>query len=278
MTKILEKVDLSENVVKMVLDAPAIAKKRKAGQFIVLKIDEKGERIPLTTVDCDPEKGTLTIIFQVVGKTTAKLATLKAGDELMDLQGPMGRPTHLEGIKNAVCVGGGVGVGVVYPIGAALKKLGAKVTSIIGSRNKELLILEEEMKGISDNLIVTTDDGSYGIHGFVSDALKTLIDSGEKIDEVFAIGPVPMMKAIAAVTKPYGIKTTVSLNSIMVDATGMCGACRVAVGGETKFACVDGPEFDGHAVDFDLLASRLRMYMTQEKESMDNYRCECHGK
>ncbi|OPY87537.1 MAG: Dihydroorotate dehydrogenase B (NAD(+)), electron transfer subunit [Syntrophus sp. PtaU1.Bin208] len=278
MTKILEKVDLSENVVKMVLDAPAIAKKRKAGQFIVLKIDEKGERIPLTTVDADPEKGTLTIIFQVVGKTTAKLATLKAGDELMDLQGPMGRPTHLEGIKNAVCVGGGVGVGVVYPIGAALKKLGAKVTSIIGSRNKELLILEDEMKGISDNLIVTTDDGSYGVHGFVSDALKALIDSGEKIDEVFAIGPVPMMKAVAAVTKPYGIKTTVSLNSIMVDATGMCGACRVAVGGETKFACVDGPEFDGHAVDFDLLASRLRMYMTQEKESMDNYRCECHGK
>jgi len=278
LTKILEKVDLSENVVKMVLDAPAIAKKRKAGQFIVLKIDEKGERIPLTTVDADPEKGTLTIIFQVVGKTTAKLATMKAGDELMDLQGPMGRPTHLEGVKNAVCVGGGVGVGVVYPIGAALKKQGAKVTSIIGARNKELLILEEEMKGISDNLIVTTDDGSYGIHGFVSDALKTLIESGEKLDEVFAIGPVPMMKAVAAVTKNYGIKTTVSLNSIMVDATGMCGACRVAVGGETKFACVDGPEFDGHAVDFDLLASRLRMYMTQEKESMDNYRCECHGK
>jgi ferredoxin/flavodoxin---NADP+ reductase len=278
LSKILEKVDLSENVVKMVLDAPAIAKKRQAGQFIVLKIDEKGERIPLTTVDADPEKGTLTIIFQVVGKTTAKLATLKAGDELMDLQGPMGRPTHLEGIKNAVCVGGGVGVGVVYPIAAALKKQGSTVTSIIGSRNKELLILEDEMKGVSDKLIVTTDDGSYGIHGFVSDALKNLIDSGEKIDEVFAIGPVPMMKAVAAVTRNYGIKTTVSLNSIMVDATGMCGACRVAVGGETKFACVDGPEFDGHAVDFDLLASRLRMYMTEEKESMDNYRCECHGK
>jgi len=278
LTKILEKVDLSENVVKMVLDVPEIARKRRAGQFVVLKVDEKGERIPLTTVDADPEKGTLTIIFQVVGKTTAKLATMKAGDEIMDVQGPLGNPTHLEGVKNGVCVGGGVGVGVVYPIAAALKKQGAKVTSIIGARCKDLLILEKEMKGVSDELIVTTDDGSYGIHGFVSDALKDLIESGEKIDEVFAIGPVPMMKAIVGVTRNYGIKTTVSLNSIMVDATGMCGACRVAVGGETKFACVDGPEFDGFAVDFDLLASRLRMYMTQEKESLENYRCECHGK
>ena len=262
----------------MVLDAPAIAKKRRAGQFIILKIDEKGERVPLTIVDSDEQKGTITIIFQVVGKTTAALAKMKAGEALMDLQGPLGNPTEIENFGHVVCIGGGVGVGVVYPLAAALKKAGNRVTSIIGARNKSLLILEEEMKKVSDKLIVATDDGSYGFHGFVSAVLQNLIDSKEKIDRVYAIGPVPMMRVLCDVTKPYTIPTIVSLNSIMVDATGMCGACRVAVGGQTKFTCVDGPEFDGHQVDFAQLTNRLRMYCTQEKEAFEAHRCQCHGK
>jgi ferredoxin--NADP+ reductase len=277
-SKIIEKQDLSENVVRMVLEAPSIAKKRRAGQFIILKIDEKGERIPLTIVDSDEGKGTITIIFQVVGKTTAVLAGMKAGQELMDLQGPLGNPTEIENFGHVVCIGGGVGVGVVYPLAAALKKAGNRVTSIIGARTKSLLILEEEMKKVSDQLIVATDDGSYGFHGFVSAVLQNLIDSKEKIDRVYAIGPVPMMRVLCGVTKPYEIPTIVSLNSIMVDATGMCGACRVSVGGKTKFTCVDGPEFDGHEVDFAQLTNRLRMYQTQEKQSHENHRCQCHGK
>ena len=278
MNPIIEKQDLSENVVRMVLAAPDIARKRRAGQFVILKMDEKGERIPLTIVDSDEKAGTLTIIFQVVGKSTAALAAMKAGDVLTDLQGPLGNPTEIENFGHVVCIGGGVGVGVVYPLAAALKKAGNNVTSIIGARNKSLLILEEEMKKVSDRLIVATDDGSYGFHGFVSVVLQNLIDAKEKIDRVYAIGPVPMMRVLCNVTKPHGIKTIVSLNSIMVDATGMCGACRVSVGGKTKFTCVDGPEFDGHQVDFELLANRLRMYQTQEKQSMEAYRCQCHGK
>lgn len=277
MNRIIEKTDLSENVVKMVIDAPAIAAKRKAGQFIILKIDEKGERIPLTIVDSNAGSGTVTIIFQIVGKTTAMLAALKAGEVIRDVQGPLGNATEIDNFGTVVCVGGGVGVGVVYPIAVALKQAGNKVISIIGSRTKDLLILEEETKQVSDRLIVTTDDGTYGFHGFVSQALQNLIDAGEKIDKVFAIGPVPMMRVVCNVTRPYGIQTVVSLNSIMVDATGMCGACRVSVGGETKFTCVDGPEFDGHQVDFALLTNRLRMYAGQEKQSFDQYRCECHG-
>ena len=275
---IIEKQDLSENVIRMVLAAPEIARKRRAGQFVILKMDEKGERIPLTIVDSDEKTGTLTIIFQVVGKSTAALACLKAGDALLDLQGPLGNPTEIENFGHVVCIGGGVGVGVVYPLAAALKKAGNNVTSIIGSRTKSLLILEEEMKKVSDRLIVATDDGSYGFHGFVSAVLQNLIDAKEKIDRVYAIGPVPMMRVLCNVTKPHGIPTVVSLNSIMVDATGMCGACRVSVGGKTKFTCVDGPEFDGHQVDFELLANRLRMYASQEKQSMEAYRCQCHGK
>jgi ferredoxin/flavodoxin---NADP+ reductase len=275
---IIEKQDLSENVVRMVIAAPDIARKRLAGQFVILKMDEKGERIPLTIVDSDEKAGTLTIIFQVVGKSTAALAAMKAGDVLTDLQGPLGNPTEIENFGHVVCIGGGVGVGVVYPLAAALKKAGNRVTSIIGARNKPLLILEEEMKKVSDRLIVATDDGSYGFHGFVSVVLQNLIDAKEKIDRVYAIGPVPMMRVLCNVTKPHGIPTVVSLNSIMVDATGMCGACRVSVNGKTKFTCVDGPEFDGHQVDFELLANRLRMYQTQEKQSMEAYRCQCHGK
>ena len=277
MNRIFEKTELSENVVRMVLEAPAIARKRKAGQFVVLIMDEKGERIPLTIVDSDPGQGTITIIFQVVGKTTSAMSAMKAGDAFRDVQGPLGNPTDIHRVGQVVCIGGGVGVGVVYPLAAALKQAGNRVISIIGARTKALLILEEEMKGVSDRLIVATDDGSYGFHGFVSTVLQDLIDAGERIDEVFAIGPVPMMKVIADLTRPHGIRTIVSLNPIMVDATGMCGACRVSVGGKTKFTCVDGPEFDGHQVDFDLLASRLRMYREQEGAAYERHRCGCHG-
>lgn len=273
MNRIIEKVHLSENVVRMTIEAPEIAKKRKAGQFIVILIDEKGERIPLTITDSDATRGTITIIFQIVGKTTACLAVLDKGDSISGVQGPLGNPTEIDNFGTVVCVGGGVGVGVVYPIAVSLKKANNRVISIIGARTRGLLILEDEMKDVSNELIVTTDDGSYGFHGFVSSALQNLINSGEKVDRVFAIGPVPMMQAICNVTRPYKIKTIVSLNPIMVDATGMCGACRVSVAGETKFACVDGPEFNGHEVNFDLLASRLRMYLDQEKESMERCRC-----
>lgn len=273
MNKITEKFYLSENVVRIALEAPEIAKKRKAGQFVVIMTGEKGERIPLTIADSDAEKGTITIIFQIVGKTTACLAALNAGDNISGVQGPLGNPTEIDNFGTVVCVGGGVGVGVVYPIAVSLRKAGNRVVSIIGARTRDLLILKDEMKKTSDELIVTTDDGSYGFHGFVSGVLQNLIDSDEKIDRVFAIGPVPMMQAICDVTRPYKIKTIVSLNPIMVDATGMCGACRVSVKGETRFACVDGPEFDGHEVDFNLLASRLRMYLNQERESMKRCRC-----
>ncbi|MCX5844154.1 MAG: sulfide/dihydroorotate dehydrogenase-like FAD/NAD-binding protein [Deltaproteobacteria bacterium] len=278
MFKILEKTFLQEIVVKMVIEAPEIARKRKAGQFIVLMTDEQGERIPLTIADSDSEKGTITIIYQIVGKTTAKMSQMEKGDFILNVLGPLGHPTEIENFGTAVVVGGGVGIGVAYPIASALKKAGNKVISIIGARTKDILILEDEMRKVSDQLLVATDDGSYGFHGFVSAVLQNVIDSKEKIDIVYAIGPVPMMRVLANLTKPYGLKTIVSLNPIMVDATGMCGACRVSVGGKTKFGCVDGPEFDGHEVDFNLLITRLRMYAEQEKQAMERYRCEGHGK
>jgi ferredoxin--NADP+ reductase len=276
--KVLEKKFLQEIVVRMVIDAPEIARKRKAGQFIVLMIDEKGERVPLTIVDSDSQRGTITIIYQIVGKTTAQLAKMEKGDGIMHVLGPLGHATEINNFGTAVCVGGGVGIGVAYPIAAALKKAGNKVISIIGARTKDILILEDDMRKVSDQLLVATDDGSYGFHGFVSNVLQNLIDAGEKIDIAYAIGPVPMMNVVAKLTKTYGIKTIVSLNPIMVDATGMCGACRVSVGGKTKFGCVDGPEFDGHEVDFSLLMSRLKMYADDEKQALERYRCECHGK
>lgn len=278
MFKVLEKTFLQEVVVRMLIEAPEIARKRKAGQFIVLMIDDKSERIPLTIVDSDSEKGTLTIIYQIVGKSTAQMAKMEKGDYFLNVLGHLGHPTEIKNFGTAVCVGGGVGIGVAYPIAAALKKAGNKVISIIGSRTKDLLILEEDMRKVSDQLLVATDDGSYGFHGFVSAVLQNVIDSGEKITIVFAIGPVPMMKVLASLTKPYGIKTIVSLNPVMIDGTGMCGGCRVSVGDKTKFACVDGPEFDGHEVDFNLLISRLRMYGDQEKQAMERYKCECHGR
>ncbi len=277
MSIIVSKKNLSDSVVRMDILAPEIARKRKAGQFVILKVNEQGERIPLTIVDSDGEEGTITIIFQIVGKTTALMAAMTVGEDIQDVQGPLGNPTEIENLGHVVCIGGGVGVGVIYPITKALKEAGNRVTSIIGARNQSLIILEEEMKAASNELIVTTDDGSYGVHGFVSNVLQKIIDGGEKIDRVYAIGPVPMMKVIANLTRPYGIKTIVSLNAIMVDATGMCGACRVAVGGKTKFTCVDGPEFDGHQVDFDLLTSRLRMYCEQEGQSYERHRCGWQG-
>ncbi len=278
MYKVLEKSFLQEIVVKMVIEAPEIARKRKAGQFIVLMIDEKGERIPLTIVDSDSQRGAITIIYQIVGKTTAQLAKMEKGDGIMHVLGPLGHATEIKNFGTVACIGGGVGIGVAYPIAAALKKAGNKVISIIGARTKDILILEDDMRKVSDQLLVATDDGSYGFHGFVSNVLQNLIDAGEKIDIAYAIGPVPMMNVVAKLTKTYGIKTIVSLNPIMVDATGMCGACRVSVGGKTKLGCVDGPEFDGHEVDFSLLMNRLKMYADDEKQALERYRCECHGK
>jgi len=275
---IKESVYLSEQVVKMTIEAPDIAATRKAGQFVVLMTDERGERIPLTIVDSHTREGTIVIIFQIVGKTTTCLAEMRVGECLYSVLGPLGRPTEIERVGTAVCVGGGVGIGVVYPIARALKDAGNDVVSIIGARTKDILILEEEMGAVSDRLLIATDDGSYGFHGFVSQVLQGMIDGDERIDRVYAVGPVPMMRVICDVTRPYEIPTVVSLNPIMVDATGMCGACRVAVDGVTKLACVDGPEFDGHQVDFDLLMNRLRMYSSHEKEAMESCRCGCHGK
>ena len=273
--KILVKEQLSENVFKMVLDSPKIAQKRKAGQFVVLRIHEEGERVPLTIADADSSKGTVTIIFQVVGKSTGHLADLNAGDELLDLVGPLGKPTHIEKVGTVACIGGGVGIAPVYPITQALKNAGNHIISIIGARTRDLLIMEDEMKAVSDEYVAATDDGSYGFHGFVSQALESkYLLTGKKIDEVVAIGPVPMMRAVCDTTKKYNVPTVVSLNSIMVDATGMCGACRVSVGGKTRFVCVDGPEFDGHQVDFRQLMDRQKIYLGEEKECYDHY-CSC---
>jgi ferredoxin--NADP+ reductase len=268
---LVESREIAKNVFFQKIQAPRIAKKRKAGQFLVIRKGEGGERIPLTIVNSDPAEGTVTIIFQVVGKSTAELSRMKAGEQLADVVGPLGLATHIENFGNVVCVCGGIGTAPLLPIATSIKNAGNKLTSIVGARNKELLILEDEMKAISDECIVTTDDGSYAKKGFVTTALQEMIDAKQKIDLVIAIGPVPMMRAVSEVTRPHGIKTMVSLNPIMVDATGMCGACRVTVGGEVKFVCVDGPEFDGHAVDFKELTMRNRAYLREEKESMEKF-------
>ncbi len=267
MFKIVHKRVLNPAVVLMDIEAPFIAKKAKAGQFIIFRIDEKGERVPLTIAGYDREKGTITIIFQIVGATTEQLATLNEGDALLDVAGPLGIPTHIdESAKNVCVIGGGVGCAIAYPQAKELFERGLEVDVITGFRSKDIVILEDEFKKTSSNLIVCTDDGSYGKKGFVTDALKELIDAGNKYDAVIAIGPVPMMKFVCAVTKPYGIKTIVSLNPIMIDGTGMCGGCRVTVGGQIKYACVDGPDFDGHEVDFDELMKRNSTYREQEHE------------
>ncbi len=266
MYKIIRKKELNPTVTLMDIDAPLIAKKAEPGQFIILRVDECGERIPLTIADFDREKGIVTIIFQIVGATTEKLNHLKEGEFIQDFVGPLGVPSHVEGLKKVAVVGGGVGCAIAYPIAKKLHALGAEVHSIVGFRNKDLVILEDEFKAVSDKLCMRTDDGSYGEKGLVTDALKELIESGEKYDEVITIGPLIMMKFVCALTKQYDIKTTVSMNPIMIDGTGMCGGCRLTVGGETKFACVDGPDFDGHLVDFDEAMARGAMYKEFEKK------------
>ncbi len=264
MYQIVEKRQLNDTVVLMKVAAPFIAKKAKPGQFIIFRVNEHGERIPLTIADYDREAGTITIIFQIVGRGTQELAALNQGDSILDFVGPLGKPSEFENVKKVAVIGGGVGCAIAYPQAKYLHSIGVDVDLIAGFRNKDIVILEEEMKAASNRLILTTDDGSYGKKGFVTNALQELIDEGNQYDMVVAIGPVPMMKFVCAVTKPYGIKTVVSLNPIMIDGTGMCGGCRVTVGGEIKFACVDGPDFDGHLVDFDELMKRNTIYKNQE--------------
>ncbi|HBF42717.1 MAG TPA: sulfide/dihydroorotate dehydrogenase-like FAD/NAD-binding protein [Desulfobacteraceae bacterium] len=275
MFEILKREEMADGTVVMdEVSAPLIAKKAKPGQFVILKANETGERIPLTMADKDPVKGTITIIYQVVGKSTALFKSLQVGAGFQDIIGPLGTPTHLEKLGTVVCVGGGTGVAVMHPITRGLKKVGNNVKAIIGARTKDLLILEDKMKAASHELFVCTDDGSYGHHGFVTDVLKDILDK-EDVKLVVGIGPVPMMKFVCKVTAEYKVKTLVSLNAIMVDGTGMCGCCRVSVGGKTKFACVDGPEFDGHEVDFDELMQRLQAYKEEEATSYERFKHEC---
>jgi len=272
MYKILKKEKLNEQITLMEIEAPYVARKVQAGQFIILRISELGERIPLTVADYDREKGSVTIIFQEIGKTTIELGRLNEGDYLLDFVGPLGMATHLDGVKKAAVIGGGLGTAIAYPSAKALFNNGAEVDLIAGFRNKDLIILEDELKKVANNVYITTDDGSNGNKGFVTDMLKDLIEKGNEYDLVIAIGPLVMMKFVCQLTKQYGIKTIVSMNPVMIDGTGMCGGCRVTVGGETKFACVDGPDFDGHLVDFDGAMRRQAMYKTQERKACDDCR------
>ncbi|HEY8499764.1 MAG TPA: sulfide/dihydroorotate dehydrogenase-like FAD/NAD-binding protein [Clostridia bacterium] len=277
MYRIVKKKTLNPDVKLMVVDAPFVARKAEPGQFVILRVNENGERIPLTVADYDREKGTVTIIFQEVGKTTRLLGTLEEGEHILDFVGPLGKASHFGEVKKAAVIGGGLGTAIAYPQAKKLHSLGVSVDTIIGFRNKGLIILEEEMRKVSDRLFVATDDGSYGIHGFVSDVLKKLIDEGNKYDLVVAIGPLVMMKVVSNLTKKYGIKTIVSMNPVMIDGTGMCGGCRVSVGGKTMFACVDGPDFDGHEVDFDEAMRRQAMYKKEEKQSLEAHECKLEG-
>jgi len=271
MFNIIRREEMAEGTVVLnEIEAPRIARKARPGQFVILKANEEGERIPLTMAETDPEKGTLTIIYMVVGKSTALFKSLKVGDAYQDVIGPLGKATEIEKVGNVVCVGGGTGIAVLHPITRALKNVGNHVTAIIGSRSKDLLIMEEHMRRASHELLICTDDGSYGRKGFVTEVLKDVLDKGDTQLAV-AIGPVPMMKFVSKLTAQYGVKTIVSLNPIMVDGTGMCGGCRVTVGGKTKFACVDGPEFDGHEVDYDELMLRLQAYCEDEKRCFEDY-------
>ena len=269
MFPIIETKEIAKNVYMQRIQVPRVAKKRKAGQFLVLRRTEDGERIPLTIVSSDAGEGSVTIIFQAVGKSTTEFARMKTGDAYLDVVGPLGLATHIEKFGTVIGIGGGIGTAPLLPIATAIKEAGNRLLSIVGARTKDLLILEDEMRAVSDEIVVTTDDGSYAKKGFVTTALQEFVDRGEKIGLCIAIGPVPMMRAVAEVTRPHGIKTMVSLNPIMVDATGMCGACRVTVGGTTKFVCVDGPEFDGHQVDFKELVMRNRAYLREEKTAME---------
>lgn len=275
MYKIVKKRVLNDagTTIEMVVSAPLVAKKCLAGQFIIFRLDEYGERVPLTIADYDRERGTVSIMFQPVGRSTMMLAELDEGDYIADFVGPLGKPTPVEGLKRVAVVGGGVGCAIAYPVAKAMHQNGIEVDMIAGFRSKDIVMLEDEMRKACTNLYITTDDGSYGEKGFTTDKLKALIDSGREYDEVVAIGPGMMMKFVCKATEPYGLKTVVSLNPIMIDGTGMCGGCRVSVGGETKFACVDGPEFDGHLVDWDELIKRGAFYKEQETEQKEH---ACH--
>ena len=273
MYKIVCKKELNAAVTYMEIEAPFVAKKAQAGQFIIFRIDEQGERVPLTIAGYDREKGTVSIIFQKVGLSTKMLGEMNEGDYILDFVGPLGKPTDVEGKKRVCVVGGGVGCAIAYPSAKAFKEAGVEVDVIVGFRNKDIVILEDEFKAASDNLYLMTDDGSYGEQGFVTVKLQQLLESGRQYNEVLAIGPIPMMKFVAKTTEPFGVKTIVSLNPIMVDGTGMCGGCRVTVGGEVKFACVDGPDFDGHQVDFAELMNRNSVYREREAETGKTHMC-----
>ena len=276
--KIVKKADLNSQIYLMEIEAPLVARKAAPGQFVILRMDEKGERVPFTIADFDKEKGTVTVIIQAVGKTTRDLSKLNEGDTILDFAGPLGIQTPLEGLKKVAVIGGGLGTAIAYPQAKKLKELGAEVTAISGFRSKEYIILEDEMNAVSDKLIITTDDGSNGLQGFVTDRLREELESGEKYDEVIAIGPLVMMRAVCNLTKEFGIPTTVSMNPVMIDGTGMCGGCRVIVGGETKFACVDGPDFDGHKIDWDAAIKRQQMFKAYEKRSCEEGKCRLTGK
>lgn len=271
MFKILHAEFIAPGIKRFVIEAPRIARKQKPGQFIILRICEKGERIPLTIERSDPQRGTVNLVVQSAGKTTHLLNLLETGDSILDLVGPLGKPSEIENFGTVVVMGGGVGTAMAYPTAAALKKAGNRVISIVGARNKELVILEREMGEVSDSIMITTDDGSYADKGFVTDKLRQLIDNGTRIDLVLAVGPIPMMKAVADVTRKERIRTIVSLNPIMIDGTGMCGGCRVLIEGKSEFACVDGPEFDAHRVDFNVLIQRNSMYREAERKSMEEF-------
>jgi len=276
MHKILSATFIAPNIKRFTIHAPKIAIKRKAGQFVIIRLNDVGERIPLTIADSDSEKGTIDIIVQGIGKTTKDLNSLESGDSIADIVGPLGKSSHIENFGTAVSIGGGVGTAIAYPTAVALKQAGNHTISIIGGRTKEFVILENEMRKVCDEVFVTTDDGSYGKHGFVTDQLKELIET-RKIDFVLAIGPIPMMKAVADVTRDKGIQTVVSLNPVMVDGTGMCGGCRASVDNKTVFVCVDGPEFDAHKVDFKTLMTRNQSYLMEEKESLEQHECRLNN-
>lgn len=271
MHKILYKETLGPDVTLYRFDAPDVAAYREPGQFVLIRVSEEGERVPITIADVDKDKGTVTLIIQSVGKTTLQLASMEVGDSIPDIAGPLGTPTHIEKVGHVLCVGGGIGTAPLYPVAKAMKDIGNRVTSILGARSENLLILEQRMRDVSDTTVITTDDGSKGKKGLVTDAIKELVNSGEKFDQCIAMGPPIMMKFVCLLTKELGIPTIVSLNPIMVDGTGMCGGCRVTVGGKIKFACVDGPEFDGHEVDFDEMMARLGTYKEHEKEALDRF-------
>ena len=275
--KIIHAQFIAPGIKRFTIEAPRIARKHRPGQFVILRIYDKGERIPLTIERADPAKGTVNIVVQSIGKTTHLLNSLETGDSILDIVGPLGKPSEIENFGTVVVMGGGVGTAMAYPTAAALKRAGNRVITILGGRNRDLVILENEMRAVSDSVLVTTDDGSYADKGLVTDKLRELIEGGTKIDLVLAVGPIPMMRAVADMTAKHSIRTIVSLNPIMIDGTGMCGGCRVLIDGKSEFACVDGPEFDGHRIDFNILVQRNAMYREAERRSMDDYRTECEA-